>query len=71
MDINIRNLIKSLASMSGMTLTQLAKLMQERTGKHYTLPSLTSKLKIRSLSLYEAYVIADILGYEIDFKKKQ
>ncbi len=70
MDINIKNFIKSLTSKNGMTLTKLAKLLEERTGKHYTLPSLTSKMKIKSLSLYEAYLIADILDYEIKFHKK-
>lgn len=69
MEINIRNKIKSILSLNGMTLTHLAKVMSERTGKNYTLASLYSKLKIESLSLREAYLIADILGYEIDFKK--
>lgn len=70
MDINIKNFIKSLTSKNGMTLTQLAELLQEKTGKHYTLASLTSKMKIKSLSLYEAAIISEILGYKIKFCKK-
>lgn len=69
--INIKNKIKSLLSLNGMTFTQLAKLMAERTGKKYTLPSLYSKMKIESLSLKEAYIIADILGYDIEFVQKK
>lgn len=71
MDINIRNIIKSLVSMSGVTLTRLAELMSEKTGKKYTLASLSSKLKIKTLSLYEAYIIADILGYKLEFNPKK
>ena len=70
MDKNIKNIIKSLVSLSGMTLTKLAELMTEKTGKKYTLASLSSKLKIKTLSLYEAYVIAEILGYNLEFNKK-
>lgn len=69
MEINIRNKIKSMLSLNGMTMTQLARVMSERSGKKYTLASLYSKLKIESLSLKEAYLIADILGYQIDFNK--
>lgn len=69
MEINIRNKIKSMLSLNGMTMTQLVKIMSERSGKKYTLASLYSKLKIESLSLKEAYLIADILGYQIDFNK--
>lgn len=71
MESNIKNYIKSILSLNGMTLTNLAALMSEKTGKKYTLPSLYSKLKIETLSLKEAYIIAEILGYDIEFKKKQ
>lgn len=71
MQINVKNMIKSYLSLNGMTLTRLAELMTIKTGKKYTLASLYSKLKIESLSLKEAFVIADILGYEIEFKKKK
>lgn len=70
MDKNIKRIIKSLLSYNGMTIKKLAEIMTERTGKHYTLASLSSKLKIQSLSLYEAYIIAEILGYELEFNKK-
>lgn len=70
MEKNIRRIIKSLLSYNGMTIKKLAQLMSEKTGKSYTLASLSSKLKIQSLSLYEAYIIAEILGYELKFDKK-
>lgn len=71
MDINIHNLIKSYTSLNGISMTRLAQLMSEKTGKNYTLPSLLSKLKIESLSLKEAYIIADILGYNLEFIKRK
>ncbi len=70
MDINIRNYIKSLLSLNGITLTEVAEKLTEKTSKQYTLDSLTGKLKRESFSLKEAFILADILGYEIKFIKK-
>lgn len=70
MDINIRNHIKSLLSLNGTTLTEVCKKMSERTGRQYTLNSLIGKLKRETFSLKEAYILADILGYKIEFIKK-
>ncbi len=67
---NVKRIIHSLLSLNGVTLTKLAELMTEKTGKNYTLASLSSKLKIKSLRLEEAYVIADILGYDLEFIPK-
>ena len=70
MNINIRNYIKSLLSLNGITLTEVADKLTKKTGKQYTLDSLTGKLKRESFSLKEAFILADILGYEIKFIKK-
>ncbi len=70
MEINIRNYIKSLLSLNGVTLSEIANKLSERTGKQYTLDSLTGKLKRESFSLKEAFILADILGYELKFIKK-
>lgn len=70
MEINIRNYIKSLLSLNGVTLSEIANKLSERTGKEYTLDSLTGKLKRESFSLKEAFILADILGYELKFIKK-
>ncbi len=71
MDTNIRAFIKSLVTKESMTLTDMCKKLSERTGKNYTLDSLTSKLKRESFSLKEAYLLADILGYDIEFIKRK
>lgn len=70
METNIRAIVKSLLSLNCMTLTQLCDEMTKRTGKNYTLYGLTGKLKRESFSLKEAYIMADILGYDIKFEKR-
>ncbi len=70
METNIRAIVKSLLSLNCMTLTQLCDEMSKCTGKAYTLDSLGGKLKRESFSLKEAYIMADILGYDIKFEKR-
>ena len=62
-----RNKIKSLIAYRCTTLTKLAQMMREKTGKPYTFKSLTGKLQRGTLSLDEAYIIAELLGYRLDF----
>ncbi len=70
MEENIRALVKSLLSRNCMTLTELCDKLSEKTGKSYTLNSLIGKLKRETFSLKEAYLMAEILGYKIEFIKK-
>ena len=62
-----RNKIKSLIALRCLTITKLAQMMQEETGKPYTFKSLTGKLQRGTLSLDEAYLIADLLDYKLEF----
>ena len=71
MEKNVKRISHSLLSLNGVTITKLAELMTEKTGKKYTLASLSSKLKIKSLSLHEAYIIAEILDYDLEFTPKK
>ena len=68
--MNIRNQIKSLLALKCITLKQLAKMMSEQTGGHYTQQSLSHKLRRESLSLKEASIIADLIGYKVIFVEK-
>ncbi len=45
--------------------------MTEKTGKKYTFQSISHKLRLNRLTLAEAYIIADILGYRIEFIDKE
>lgn len=66
-----RNKIKSLIALRCLTITKLAQMMKEKTGKPYTFKSLTGKLQRGSLSLDEAYIIADLLNYKLEFIDKE
>ena len=65
-----RNKIKSLIALRCLTITKLAQMMQEKTGKPYTFKRLTGKLQRGTLSLDEAYLIADLLDYKLEFIEK-
>ena len=65
-----RNKIKSLIALRCLTITKRAQMMQEKTGKPYTFKSLTGKLQRGTLSLDEAYLIADLLDYKLEFIEK-
>lgn len=68
--MNVRNQIKSLLALKCITLKQLAKMMTEKTGEIYTQQSISHKLRRESLSLKEADIIANLIGYEIIFIEK-
>lgn len=67
MSINIRDRIKSLLALKCITITRLAEMMSEKTGEKYTFQRLSHKLRLERLSLKEAYIIADLLGYRLEF----
>ena len=68
--MNARNKIKSLIALRCITITKLAEMLREKTGKPYTFKSLTDKLQRGTLSLDEAYLIADLLEYKLEFIDK-
>lgn len=70
MNINIRDKIKSLLALKCITITKLAEMMTERTGEKYTFQRLSHKLRLERLSLKEAYIIADLIGYSLEFIEK-
>ncbi len=49
------------------TLTELAAAMGKRLNKHYTLANLSNKLRKETITYKEMVLIADILGYDLDF----
>ncbi|MBQ8168897.1 hypothetical protein IJZ97_05730 [bacterium] len=69
-NMNIKTKIKMLAVSRAMTLKQLAKALEERTGEPCSYNSLIGKLHRESLSLKEASIIADILNYKLEFIDK-
>jgi len=45
--------------------------MTERTGEKYTFQRISHKLRLNRITLAEAYIIADILGYNLEFVEKK
>lgn len=67
MDNNIKTEIKMLLLKKGWTQEKLAKEMGLRLGKKYTGNNLTKKLRSETIQHREIKLIADILGYDIEF----
>ncbi len=65
-----KNYIKSVLKLNGITIKKLAGLLSEKTGKQYTQGGLTSKINRDGISFKEAAIIAEILGYELEFVRK-
>lgn len=65
-----RNIIKSLIAVRCLTIAKLAEMMSNKTNKRYTFKSLTGKLQRGTISLDEAYLIADLLDFKLEFISK-
>lgn len=63
----ILNEIKNLVADRDMTLTKLAQKIEEKTGKKYSLASLSQKLRNATIPYKEVRLIAEILNYKIIF----
>ena len=71
MSKKVREQIKSLLGAKGVTMKEVALMLTEKTGKQYSLANLSSKLKRGTLIYNEVLLIADFLGYDINFIEKQ
>ena len=69
--MNIGNEIKKLTIDNCVTLTMLAEYISEQKGKHYSVQNLSSKLKKGTVNANEIAIIAEKLGYEVLFVKKE
>ena len=60
--------IKSLLALRGMTLKELAKLLSDKKDKKYLPTSISNKFSRGTMQYGEVLEIAEILGFEIEFK---
>ncbi len=67
--LTAREQVKFLLLKEKMTVTELAREMSVYKKKHWSRQALSSKLSRGTLRYDEVTAIAEILGYEIDFKK--
>lgn len=69
MKLNAKELVKLLLTKESLTQKELVQLLNEKTEKKYTQDGLSRKLSKGTITFNEITLIADILGYEISFKK--
>lgn len=62
--------IKFLLSNKGLTLTYLAQQLEKKLNKPYSVANLSNKLRKGTITHEEIKLIADILGYKIQFTEK-
>ncbi len=56
---------------SGKTMTEVAELLTQKYGKPVSVQSLSNKIRRDSLRLSEAIDIAEVIGDEIVWKKRE
>ena len=69
--MNVKNEIKSIIVLSGMTMQQVVELLSEEYGWSDSISNFSNKLTRGSLRYQEAIQLADVMGYEIVWQKKR
>ena len=69
--MNIRNEIKAQIVRAGMTMQQVVDLLSDEHGWSDSVSNFSNKLARGSLRYEEAVQLAEVLGYEIVWKKKE
>lgn len=67
----MRNYVKSIAIGAGWSLTAVAKELSKKYGKSYTIQNLSNRLGDEAIKYREILDIAEIIGYEIKWVKKE
>ncbi len=67
--MDVRNELKYILGKEAITLTKMAELMTEKTGRKYTVNGLSGKLLRKSITLEETSELLDIIGYHVEFVK--
>lgn len=63
--MNVRDEVKIMLASKRISMTELARMMTEESGKNYSQSLLSHKLKDESLRYSEMKLICKILGYRI------
>lgn len=70
MKLNAKEIIRILLSRENVKQKDLAEILTLKSGKKYTPGSLSQKINRGTISFNEVALIADILGYQINFDKQ-
>ena len=69
--MSIINELKKILLDVNVSLTELAEALSKRLNKPYSMQNLSNKLRNETISHREMLIIADILGYNIKFIRKE
>ena len=69
--MNTRNEIKAIIVREGMTMTEVVEKMADQYGWSASVPNLSGKLRRGSLRYHEAVELADALGYDIVWQRRE
>lgn len=70
MNVKIRDQIKILLLQKGILMKDLVSEMGKKLNKKYSSENLSNKLRNETITYKEILLIADILGYKINFSNK-
>lgn len=68
--MNVRNEVKSHLMREGMTMQEVLKRLEKQHGWSKSISNLSGKLQRETLRYKEVLELADVLGYEIVWKKR-
>ncbi|MDD3436178.1 MAG: hypothetical protein PHC64_03390 [Candidatus Gastranaerophilales bacterium] len=71
MNVKIRDQIKILLLQKGILMKELVSEMGKRLNKKYSSENLSNKLRNETITYKEILLMADILGYKINFSDKE
>ena len=68
--VQIKNDIKSIMAKKGFNLNTLAKAYEDKYSRKMTVQNLGNKINNGTLRYFEVIEIADILGFDVEFKAR-
>lgn len=70
-NIRVKEQIKSMVALKGITMTRLAELISEKINGAYSISSLSQKLSRGTISYNEVMMIADLLGFKVSYELEE
>lgn len=69
--MSIVNELKKILLDVNVNLTELAQALEKRLSKPYSMQNLSNKLRKETITHREMLIIADILGYDLKFIRRE
>lgn len=71
MKLKVKEQIKILLAQEGLNFKELTELLSSKTSKNYEQSNFSHRLGRGTLTYNEVLTIADILGYDIKFERRE